>query len=202
MDELLFIETIRVEDGIFVRPELHLHRMRQTVREGYGVAFNFDLADGSIPLQHRKGTVKCRIVYGRSLSEISFAPYVPREIRSLRLVAADDELDYHLKYADRSALARLLQRRDDCDEILIVRDGAITDTSYSNVAFFDGRKYVTPDTFLLNGTRRQYLLGAGVLTERRITPSDLGGFERVVLINAMLGIEDDLAVPSERIRGL
>lgn len=58
-----------------------------------------------------------------------------REIRSLRLVAADDELDYHLKYADRSALARLLQRRDDCDEILIVRDGAITDTSYSNVAF-------------------------------------------------------------------
>ena len=119
MDELLFIETIRVEDGIFVRPELHLHRMRQTVREAYGVAFNFDLADGSIPLQHRKGTVKCRIVYGRSLSEISFAPYVPREIRSLRLVAADDELDYHLKYADRSALARLLQRRDDCDEILI-----------------------------------------------------------------------------------
>lgn len=107
-----------------------------------------------------------------------------------------------MKYADRSALARLLQRRDDCDEILIVRDGAITDTSYSNVAFFDGRKYVTPDTFLLNGTRRQYLLGTGVLTERRITPSDLGGFERVVLINAMLGIEDDLAVPIERIRGL
>lgn len=150
MDELLFIETIRVEDGTFVRPELHLQRMRQTVREAYGVASGFDLADGSIPLQHRKGTVKCRIVYGRSLSEISFAPYVPREIRSLRLVAADDELDYHLKYADRSALARLLQRRDDCDEILIVRDGAITDTSYSNVAFFDGRKYVTPDTFLLN----------------------------------------------------
>lgn len=69
--------------------------MRQTVREAYGAAFNFDLADGSIPLQHRKGTEKCRIVYGRSLSEISFAPYVPREIRSLRLVAADDELDYH-----------------------------------------------------------------------------------------------------------
>ena len=152
MDELLFIETIRVEDGTFVRPELHLQRMRQTVREAYGVASGFDLADGSIPLQHRKGTVKCRIVYGRSLSEISFAPYVPREIRSLRLVAADDELDYHLKYADRSALARLLQRRDDCDEILIVRDGAITDTSYSNVAFFDGRKYVTPDTFLLYGS--------------------------------------------------
>ena len=147
MDELLFIETIRVEDGTFVRPELHLQRMRQTVREAYGVASGFDLADGSIPLQHRKGTVKC-------------------------------------------------------DEILIVRDGAITDTSYSNVAFFDGRKYVTPDTFLLNGTRRQYLLGTGVLTECRITPSDLGGFERVVLINAMLGIEDDLAVPIERIRAL
>lgn len=48
MEELLFIETIRVEDGIFVRPEFHLQRMRQTVREAYGAAFNFDLADGSI----------------------------------------------------------------------------------------------------------------------------------------------------------
>ena len=41
-----------------------------------------------------------------------------------------------LKYADVAPLPVFLQRRDDCDEILIVRDGAITDTSYSNVAFF------------------------------------------------------------------
>ena len=81
-----------------------------------------------------------------------------------------------------------------------MRNGAITDTSYSNVAFFDGQKYVTPDTYLLNGTRRQYLLGEGLLMQRRITPSELCRFERVVLINAMLGLEDDLSVPIGQIR--
>ena len=179
--------------------------MRQTVREAYGVASGFDLADGSIPLQHRKGTVKCRIVYGRSLSEISFAPYVPREIRSLRLVAADDELDYHLKYADRSALALSFAGVGTiADEILDrARRG---DYRYQLQLTWRFRRTEIPlrlDTFLLNGMRRQYLLGYREFsTECRITPSDLGGFERVVLINAMLGIEDDLAVPIERIRGL
>ena len=42
--------------------------------------------------------------------------------------------------------------------------------SYSNVAFFDGRKYVTPDTFLLNGTRRQYLLGTGAVSYTHLIP--------------------------------
>lgn len=202
MSEPQFIETIRVEDGVFVRPELHLQRMQQTVGEVFGGTLPVELREELIPDDRRTGIVKCRILYGRSLTEMTFVPYVPRQIRSLQLVVGDDTIDYHLKYADRSALTHLLERRNGCDEILIVRNGAITDTSYSNVAFFDGQKYVTPDTYLLNGTRRQYLLGEGLLMQRRITPSELCRFERVVLINAMLGLEDDLSVPIGQIRGL
>ena len=202
MSEPQFIETIRVDNGAFVRSELHLQRMRRTASEVFGSTLSVELREELIPDDRQKGIVKCRILYGRSFTEMTFVPYVPRQIRSLRLVEADDALDYHLKYADRSVLTHLLERKDGCDEILIVRNGAITDTSYSNVAFFDGQKYVTPNTYLLNGTRRQYLLGKGLLIQRRITPFDLVQFERVVLINAMLGLEDDLSVPIGQIRGL
>lgn len=200
MSEPLFIETIRVENGTFIRPEVHLNRMCRTVCEIFGSDLSFELPDGLIPADRREGVVKCRIVYGKALEEMTFIPYAPRQINSLQLIEATGNIDYHLKYANRAPLIHLLELRNGCDEILIVQNGAITDTSYSNVAFFDGRKYVTPDTFLLNGTRRQYLLQAGLITEMRITPADLPRFEGVVLINAMLGLEENLSIPTDKIR--
>ena len=173
MEELLFIETIRVEDGIFVSSRISFacvcgrrpRSIRRRLQFRFGGRFDSASAsEGNGEVPDRLRPVAVRDLVCAVCSPRDSLPAAGRCGRRIGLP---------LKYADRSALARLLQRRDDCDEILIVRDGAITDTSYSNVAFFDGRKYVTPDTFLLNGTRRQYLLGTGVLTERRITPSDL-----------------------------
>lgn len=202
MSEPLFIETIRVENGTFIRPEMHLYRMHRTICEIFGSDLAFGLPDELIPADRREGVIKCRIVYGKAIEELTFIPYTPRQIHSLQLIEANENIDYHLKYEDRAPLIRLLERRNGCDEILIIRNGAITDTSYSNVAFFDGRKYVTPDTFLLNGTRRQHLLQAGLITEMRITPADLPRFKRVVLLNAMLGLEENLSVPTGRIQGV
>lgn len=200
MSELLFIETIRVDNGTFIRPEVHVDRMCRTVREIFGSDLSFGLPDGLIPADRREGVVKCRIVYGKAIEEMTFIPYAPRQINSLQLIESTENIDYHLKYADRAPLINLLEQKNGCDEILIVQNGAITDTSYSNVAFFDGRQYVTPDTFLLNGTRRQHLLQTGLITEMRITPSDLSRFQRVVLINAMLGLEENISVPTANIR--
>ena len=89
----------------------------------------------------------------------------------------------------------MLRQKDDCDDILIVQSGCITDTSYSNVVLFDGESYYTPDTYLLNGIRRQQLLASGKIKERRITPAMLSHFERLYLINSMLDIADDVSLP-------
>jgi 4-amino-4-deoxychorismate lyase len=75
------------------------------------------------------------------------------------------------------------------DEILIIKNGFVTDTSFSNIVFFDGIKWITPSTYLLNGTQRQQLLQQGAIIEEEIRPSDLKHFRFAKLINAMLDLE-------------
>ncbi len=108
-------------------------------------------------------------------------------------------IDYHFKYADRTPLLQLLELRGACDDVLIVRHGEITDTSYSNILLFDGTRYVTPRASLLNGTKRRRLLEEGRIEEAAIRPSDLPRFQTLHLINAMLDIEDNISLPVSRI---
>lgn len=64
-------------------------------------------------------------------------PYVMRTIRSLQVVE-DDAIDYSFKRCDRTSLSALVARKGECDEIIIVKNGLLTDTSYTNLALFDG----------------------------------------------------------------
>ena len=193
MNEPLFIETIKICNGQWINVPAHFRRMEQTIREAFGIYHTFDLPEGLIPPECRQGTVKCRIEYATQIQKIEFIPYAPRPIRSLKIVEGN-HIDYHLKYADRTPLTRLLALKQDCDDILITCEGKITDTSYSNVAFFDGSSYITPSTFLLNGTQRQSLVKQGILKVKDISVNDLSGFRSLHPINAMIGLEDSISV--------
>jgi 4-amino-4-deoxychorismate lyase len=102
----------------------------------------------------------------------------------------DDEIEYSYKYENRERLNELKERRQDCDEIMIVKNGCITDTSFSNLVFYDGKKYLTPAQPLLNGTKRKLLLQQGWISEATIKPEDLNNFQHCGLINAMLNKDD------------
>ena len=141
-----------------------------------------------IPCQFRNGTVKCRITYTRTILNIEFDHYTPRRVRSLRMVNADD-IDYHLKYADRNRLQDLCSRKGDADEVLIVKNGLVTDTSYSNIICLSAAGWLTPAKPLLEGVMRRHLLETGMIEEADITPDMLrpgNGISEVILINAML----------------
>ena len=75
-------------------------------------------------------------------------------------------------------------------DILIVKKGLITDTSYSNIILYDGKEWVTPESYLLNGVKRQYLLNGCMIKEIKVRPADLKNYQRVSLINAMLEPHD------------
>lgn len=180
------LETIQVADGRFLNLPAHLTRMRQSAHELYGEWREPGLTPADIPADRRTGVVKCRIVYDTCVRDLSFQPYAPRTVRSLRLVQAPPDLDYHLKYADRSPLMRLLEQRQGCDDILIVRDGFLTDTSYSNIAFDDGSALYLPRTCLLNGCKRRLLLDSGRARAVSLTPHDIRNFRTAHLINALL----------------
>ncbi len=147
----------------------------------------------SVPVDYRRGRVKCRFSYGREGLHAGFAHYRPKEIRCLMLVAGQT-IEYSHKYTDRSRLEQLLARSGKCNEILIVKNGRITDTSYTNIVFYDGQQWVTPDQPLLRGTARERLLTGGVITPGEIRVEDLSRYESFRLINAMLNFRDQPAL--------
>jgi 4-amino-4-deoxychorismate lyase len=187
---------MRIVDGKIANFQSHINRMRDTFNDAYGYCQDFDLMRDIVIPQDAK---KCRIVYDKQIQSIEFSDYHPRVINSLKLVAADSALDYHLKYLDRSELTKLQSKRGDCDEVLIVKDGYITDTSYSNVVFTDGQRLVTPNTYLLPGTMRAHLLKIGAITEAPIRVEDIKRYAHITLINAMMPLNTIPFIPIDKI---
>lgn len=181
-----FLETLRVQEGELLSPHIHNRRMHYTSPR----VQSFDLASIDVPLQYRSGIVKCSVVYSDKILDIKFSRYAPRPIRKLKVVECNT-IDYHLKYADRRELNALRELRGECDDVLIVKNGFVTDTSFSNVVFRQDDLLFTPSTFLLNGCKRQELINKGRIEERKISLDDIKSYQCCYLINAMLDIEDN-----------
>lgn len=183
------VESIKVENRRLCNIELHTMRFNAARNEVFGCDNFIDLSQAiEIPQTLTSDIYKCRVLYTSVIKAIEFQPYAPKLLKTLKLVEGGD-IDYHLKYEDRSALAALLTQKGEADDILIIKNGCITDSSYSNIAFFDGKEWVTPDTYLLNGTQRQNMLAQGLLKAYRITPADLHKYQAAKTINAMLEFE-------------
>ena len=70
-----------------------------------------------------------------------------------------------------------------------MKNGFITDTTFSNIVFYDGMQWITPDTYLLNGTQRQRLLREGRIVSREVRVGDLSRFITAKPINSMLDFD-------------
>lgn len=179
-------EAVCIQDGQPRNLELHDRRMNGSRKEFYGKTDPLKLEEHIIvPDEFKKGKVKCRIEYSETIEKVEYIPYQQRTIRSLRLVEAND-LDYSHKYSDKSRILKLLETKGPCDDILIVKNGLVTDTSFSNIILFDGMEWVTPSEPLLKGTKREYLLSKKIIAEKEIKPADLAQYHHISLINAML----------------
>lgn len=189
------VESLKIEYGVPANIVYHNARMNRTRRELFGAEDDIDIA---AVLRGREvpaaPVCKCRVLYRKTVEELDIKPYSRRRVESLRLVECED-IDYTYKYEEKSAFESLIARKGDCDDILIVKRGLITDTSFSNIAFFDGERWFTPARPLLRGTMREMLMEKGVLTGRNIMPGDLRGFRKASLINAMVELgEMELAI--------
>jgi 4-amino-4-deoxychorismate lyase len=187
-------ETISIRDGVAENLSWHQQRLEATYKTLFGTAPGFVLAEAVvIPSECRQGHFRCRLDYSRQIREISFTPYQIKEITSLQIVE-ENAVDYPHKFADRRQLDQLYAMRSNCDDVLIVKNGLITDTSYANVILWDGRQWFTPSEPLLPGTCRARLIHNNLISEATIKASELHLFKELKLINAMRGIEDMKAI--------
>lgn len=201
MKEPLFIETIKVKDGIFYNLPLHIARLERTATHFFGVVPSLKLAVNMIPEKLRTGLLKCRVTYGSQIVSVEFEAYSFRRIASLTLVE-DNTIDYTYKSTDRKVLSDLYSGKGQGDDILIVRNGLITDTSYANVVFENNKGLYTPINCLLRGTKRQHLLQQGIIREADIRMDDLISFSKLYLINAMIDLEDEISLPISHLKTL
>ena len=175
--------------------EWHQFRFDFSTSKYYGKETAYKIEDTlSIPEKYSRGIIKARFSYNATEYLWNFEPYVLQEINSLKIIY-DDNIDYQLKYSDRSYLENLYSKKGECDDILIVKNGMITDTSYCNIVFFDGTNWITPAFPLLKGTCREQLLHQKKIQAEIIKPDQLDFFKSFKLINAMRDINDVKASP-------
>ena len=179
----LLLETIRIENGEIYDLPYHQARLDRSRKTLFHTEETLSLSQVIEPPP--RGLYRCRILYDTTVHSVEYLPYTPKEIGSLRIVPAD--IEYACKYADRKAFETLLKENSDVDEIIIEKEGLLTDTTISNVAFFDGEQWVTPAKPLLEGTMRAKLLDEGLLRTAEITKEMLSGYTQVALMNAMIG---------------
>lgn len=181
-----YIESIRVVNRQIQHIDYHNNRMNLTREKCLGITESLDLsALIQVPESLGMGVYKCRILYGAELIRVEFITYIPKIIESLKMVHCD-EVSYPYKSEDRKLLNSLFENRGDADDVLIVKNGFLMDTSYANIALFDGVEWFTPDTYLLNGTCRQRMIKEGVLREKQIGIEDISTYLFCRPINAML----------------
>ena len=184
-------ETIKIIGGEPQNLCLHDERMNRSRHKLFGNNDLLKLSDYiTVPNDAKDRITRCRVIYANSINSIEFSPYVPANIKTLRIVDAGI-LVYNYKYLDRSQLTAFINKSE-ADDILIIINGCVTDASFANIVFTDGQHWITPDTPLLCGTMRELLLRKGVIKEDRITIGDLTHFTHFRLINAMLGFDAPL----------
>ncbi|RLA68819.1 MAG: hypothetical protein DRG09_07210 [Epsilonproteobacteria bacterium] len=182
---LLLLETIKVEDGKVHNLSYHQQRCDKSRQKLFGSKDTLKLS--SLITAPKEGLYRCRIVYGEELNSIEYIPYTPREIHSLKVVSSD--IEYAHKYAHRESLDALRIAHPNVDEVIIQQEGYLTDTTLSNIAFYDGKLWVTPKKPLLQGTMRAKLIEEGLLKTADISKDDLHKYTHVALINAMIGFK-------------
>lgn len=191
-----FLETIRFEDGKYHWLDLHQSRLERAFATFFPESIAHRLNE-ILPELKVSGKQKVRVEYNSEDFEITIEPYKTRKVNSIKLV--ESSLDYSFKFSDRYQINQLVEESN-ADDIVIVKDGLITDSSYANLAFFDGETWWTPEKPLLRGVRRISLIQSGKIKERVVKPSDLGSFQKLCLINAMLDL-GELEIKIHRIFG-
>lgn len=185
----LLVESIKLLDGRFYNLKGHEQRMNHSLQLLFGSAKQVNLQEFFKSTHYPShGLYKCRVLYDSGINDVEFVPYTPKSIKTLKLIE-DSNIAYEHKYTNRSGLDKLYAQRGNCDDILIIKEGLVTDAFSANIVFKKDHTWVTPTSKLLSGTMRQSLLDRGLIFEEKITINDIRSYTSFKLINALLEFE-------------
>ncbi len=183
-----FIESIKISKGRSFNLYEHEVRMHRVMSEIFGIKAMIKLKPIlKVPDTLKTELVKARVIYDTEIREIEYVPYTMRSINNAKIVI-DDRIQYPFKSTDRAALTALYDQREDCDEIIIIKNGLVTDACNYNLIFQKKAMYFTPINPLLMGTQRQRLISKGIVIQKDIQIDEILYYDSIHFINAMTGM--------------
>lgn len=198
----LLLETLKLEDGELCNLVYHQRRFDNARLALFPDEKPLDLkTEVIVPESCKKGSYRCRISYRRSIEKIEISTHHIRTFNCLQTVSCED-IDYTFKYADRRMLEDLLSQRKGADDVLVIKNGFVTDTSIGNIALFDGTYWYTPVHCLLEGTKRQKLIEEKVIKVAAINYNEIWNFKKARILNCFYDLEYGNDILIENIRPL
>ena len=180
----LFFETIKIQNGKICNAAYHNQRLNRTIRENFSLCPDYNILDYITPPPD-KGVFRSKLIYDTEVREVTITPYQRRSYNALYCIESD--ISYPYKSTDRSVIENLFAQKKNCDDILILHDGLLTDTSIANIALFNGLHWYTPDTPLLEGTFRASLLAEKKIKTKALDLKSLQNCTKFAIMNAMTG---------------
>ncbi|MDB4752119.1 aminotransferase class IV [Flavobacteriaceae bacterium] len=182
-------ESIRVEGGNVHLLQYHQKRLERSYLYMFKKKCAWQL-NSMIPELPKERSYKLRFLYNKDRFTFELLPYTSRKIECLKLIEIDS-YSYDHKFTDRSGLDNAYKLRGDCDDVLLTKNGFLTDTSYCNILLFDGTKWVTPEKPLFEGVQREFLIDQQRVIPMQIHVNDLSDFISFQLINALNPFEEN-----------
>lgn len=182
-------ESIRVEGGNVHLLQYHQKRLERSYLYMFKKKCAWQL-NSMIPELPKEGSYKLRFLYNKDRFTFELLPYTSRKIERLKLIEIDS-YSYDHKFTDRSGLDNAYKLRGDCDDVLLTKNGFLTDTSYCNILLFDGTQWVTPEKPLFEGVQREFLIDQQRVIPEQIHVNDLSDFISFQLINALNPFEEN-----------
>ncbi len=180
-----YIETIKSVDGKLFHMPYHQKRY-ESVLNSLGIDKVQNLISYIDPPS--EGLYRCRLLYTPSDITVTYHEYKKRDISSLKLIFNND-IKYPQKSINRDDIDTLFSQRDDADDILIIKNLLVCDTSIANIALYRSGMWITPKSPLLKGTTRARLIEEGKLIEADIKVNELRTFSQIALLNAMIDFD-------------
>jgi 4-amino-4-deoxychorismate lyase len=181
-----FFESICVKDGLAENLHFHQARVNKTLTafdaSSHSIELTMIVQQLTLPTQ---GLFKLRISYDLNGNYQSvLTPYQYKQIQHFTLVDMKGQ-SYDYKYENRDWINASLSQSG-TDEIMMHDAGLIKDCSYTNIVFYDGLNWYTPELPLLEGTQRAKLIKEGIIKPKALYISDLPNFQKFRCINAMI----------------
>lgn len=176
-----YFETIKCNDSEVYNIYYHEKRIANTIGK------NINLLEYIYPPNNN--LLKCKIIYTEDeIIDVLFDKYKKRNLKIFKFIITD-KIDYKYKYENRDQINTLFSKKTTADEIIIVKNNLITDTSISNIAILIEEQWYTPKTPLLYGTTRQRYIDNGKLKEKDIDINSFKKAEKIALLNAMIDFD-------------